>query len=396
MELLPFDKKQKRKKERKKEKKRNCDQVLKRAGTIGHDVPKEKKKKKKRKGKRNVAPLTRKWSRSSGLVLRRRITFLLVDLDVVDKPVRLSEVSGIGSNVFLASRRQRRTLRVAIPDATGPFSTEGSIEDDVEITEAVVNVTSGATVELGHRCSPRGRVRCTGGDVTGDGVTSEEPNGDVIRGPFSSVDTSTDGIKAISVGVGVGGLLRTASVSVPRVAVTVEEGSSLRGACVVNGTASRSVESNRVCLLVVHSLEDVDLTSVGPFGTKHPECRPDTTGASRHVRNVGNEEAMVESSAGSDTNGSSAGLWVHGVVVNAHVNALVGKSGKLVLIGNLRVDVLHESFGRVRSVKERELAEEIAAVVLDIQVVSLGVAHACAGQENGAVAQDVIERRHLG
>ena len=61
---------------------------------------------------------------------------------------------------------------------------------------------------------------------------------------------------------------------------------------------------------------------IRPIWTNHPECRPDATNATWHVRYVGNEEAVIEGFLGKNPYASPA-ISRDGCRVDTHVTRIV-------------------------------------------------------------------------
>lgn len=92
----------------------------------------------------------------------------------------------------------------------------------------------------------------------------EEPDGDLVCEPLSSVDSTVDGVESIAVGArvtrgdlatSVRALTRGIDVAVGRHDLAAEL------AIVCDGDAGASVQGHIVLVLLVHALDDVDLTT---------------------------------------------------------------------------------------------------------------------------------------
>ena len=163
------------------------------------------------------------------------------DLDRVDRPVRLLEGLWVVAHVLLAGRSQSRALWVAGPHVSGPSSAKGGVEDQIVVFEVVVNVAPGSAVELGQRGAPVAWVWRIGGDIRGDGVSREEPRGNVVRGPLRSVHSSANGVEPIAVVLVVAGALSATFVGVTCVAVRVTSLRAARNSIGSHAAASRGV-----------------------------------------------------------------------------------------------------------------------------------------------------------
>lgn len=93
----------------------------------------------------------------------------------------------------------------------GPSATKGGVNDNLVIAEVIVNGARGPAYKPGHGRSPSGGIRVFGINVLGNLVAREEPDGNVIRGPLGSIDTTTNGIEAIAIVLIVGSVLATSS-----------------------------------------------------------------------------------------------------------------------------------------------------------------------------------------
>jgi len=110
--------------------------------------------------------------------------------------------------------------------------------------------------------------------------------------------------------------------------------------------------------LVVHSLDNVDLTAVGPVRAESPESGPGTADAAGHVGQIENHHMSVDSVLGLETDTSSA---VRGIVVviytDVYLSVTVDTDETLVLSGS-SVYVLNETVGGISTGKEVELIDE--------------------------------------
>lgn len=136
-----------------------------------------------------------------------------------------------------------------------------------------MSVNVAAALELRQRSSPSGRVGVLALDVARNLASRKEVDADGGRVPQCGVDTASDGVKPIAVGVGVTGQNLTAGV-VPltrRVGVAVGSGHGSGEAAVVgDGTTSVSVQGHVIRALVVDALDNIDLTIVRPVRSNHP------------------------------------------------------------------------------------------------------------------------------
>jgi len=79
-------------------------------------------------------------------------------------------------------------------------------------------------------------------------------------------------------------LVRCIDVTVIRVQIASEV------AIVVDGTAVCRVQCHGVVVLCVHTLNDINLTTIGPARSNHPVSRPCATGVAWHMVEVEDDE----------------------------------------------------------------------------------------------------------
>ena len=82
-------------------------------------------------------------------------------------------------------------------------------------------------------------------------------------------------------------------VLVGSVDVAVVGGECALEARVLDLAASGSVEGHGVIVLIVHTLDNVNFSILGPVGAHEPEGRPHATNTARHVGYVRDEETLV-------------------------------------------------------------------------------------------------------
>lgn len=100
------------------------------------------------------------------------------------------------------------------------------------------------------------------------------------------------------------------------------------------------MQGDLVCASEVDALDDIYLAAVGPVWAKEPKGGPDATNGTRHMGDVGNEEAVSIGFVAANSNGGPACRGIHGGMVNAEINLTVvrvdetlARSGGLRLIG---------------------------------------------------------------
>jgi len=114
----------------------------------------------------------------------------LVDSEVVDSPVRILEYRRIGGDVVNARGGRAAVIGESL---AGPGATESGVEDDGVVVEVVVEV---AALEIGHGLAELADIGLAGLDGRGNVVAREEPDVDVLRGPFHGVDATADAVEA--------------------------------------------------------------------------------------------------------------------------------------------------------------------------------------------------------
>lgn len=129
-------------------------------------------------------------------------TIGLIHFQRVDRPVRLLKSLRVVLNEVVASVGFRRA-RAATPRVTRPISTEGRIEDDLQIVEMAGNIA--VALEMREWLAPAGRFGRVVLDIGRDGSVGEEPDVDGGVRPFCCVDATAVAVKSGAVGVGVGG-----------------------------------------------------------------------------------------------------------------------------------------------------------------------------------------------
>lgn len=211
------------------------------------------------------------------------------------------------------------------------------------------------------------RVEAVGNiEFVGDFAAREEPDADGIEGPFGGKDAATGLVKFFAVATDVavwcryaaadgrvwvcfGGLHATDfSVDFPEEASDGKEGALVVG-----------VQRHAIAYSFVSALDDVDFTVIG---SDQPEGRPNSANAARHVCNVGDEEALIVSPLGADTD---TGAPVRGFVnmVHADINAAIPGSGSInefLGVGGRSVNILDESMPGVCSVELIKLIKKIS------------------------------------
>lgn len=218
---------------------------------------------------------------------------MIIYFDRVDTPKGIHKSCRIVGDVLLARAGQGGAFGVGVPDigSASPVTAKGSVKDKLVVLKMVIDAAAVGGVELGQRSAPSARIGVLGTDIRGNTSSGEEPDGNVVGCPLSSVNAAIDGIEPISVILIVRGSLAASRVAL---AVAAEQLSTRVGSIVADREASRSVQSNRIRRLGVDAFDDVYFARVWPVGANHPEGGPGSADATWHVSNVGDEEAVVE------------------------------------------------------------------------------------------------------
>lgn len=133
----------------------------------------------------------------------------MIDSDGIDGPVSFSESAGVVLDEGLTGGRLGGA-GTGTPNVAGPVTTESGVEDDLLIPEVRVDVTP--ALKLCDRSSPRGWVGVSVVDIGWDLASWKEPYRDARRSPFCSVNTPSDRIEAVAIGIGSTGVDRTPNV----------------------------------------------------------------------------------------------------------------------------------------------------------------------------------------
>lgn len=275
-----------------------------------------------------------------------------------------------------------------------------------------VQVTARVAVQRERRAPGAGVGRGPGrGDVGGEVLAGEEPDGDVLAGPVGGVDAAPDGVEAGAEVGGVGGEDAAALVFGLRggvgVAVGGVEVAGHGGAggtvvvAVVDGAAGGGVEGHGIGGGAVDAFDDVDFAGLGPIGADEPKGGPDAADAAGHVSDVGEEEAMVVCLVAGDTDALAARVGRGGGVIDAHVGGVTivtDGADHLVLHGGGVVDILHEPGRGVRFGEGGEGIEEVVVFVVVGEDIA-GYAHAdedCGSEKTGEPVGMHVERTRTG
>lgn len=215
------------------------------------------------------------------------------------------------------------------------------------VLEVRVNVT--VTVEESGRLSPSSRVRVGAGQVGRNIAVGEEEDLDEVIGPFHGVDTAVVAVESVTVRGSVSRVNTTAGVFAlaSGLGVAVAGGNLTTEARVVDAAAIRSVQGHGIAALLVDTLDDIDLSVVGPVGADGPESRPGATDGAGHVGKVKNEQALVVGGSRGQTDTLATTSRGSVGVVNTNVGAVTLGSDQTGTGGSVLVDVGDISGGRV-------------------------------------------------
>jgi len=133
------------------------------------------------------------------------------------------------------------------------------------------------------------------------------------------------------------------------------------------------MKSDAVKIVGIDPFDDVDLTTGRPIGTEGPEGWPDAANPSRHVCNVGDEEAVCVGLLRGDSNRSAASRRIDCGRINSQVDGVATISSKTTGIGNSIGGELDETVRGVCTAEEVELVEEVCM----IERISDGVVGIC-------------------
>ena len=126
-----------------------------------------------------------------------RGTVVLVDFEGVDGPESLFESFGIVPHEGIAVTPMSFGALTVVP-FTSPFPAEACVEDNVVVTEVVVDVA--VALEDGLRRVPPTGIGSTAGDIGRYLSARPEPDLDVLGGPLSCVNSAFSSIEPSPVG----------------------------------------------------------------------------------------------------------------------------------------------------------------------------------------------------
>jgi len=134
------------------------------------------------------------------------------------------------------------------------------------------------------------------------------------------------------------------------------------------------VEGDLVVVLLVDSLDDVDLSIVGPVVTKGPKSGPSSADASGHVSKIGDQETVSKSSLGLESDRFSSRVACTVSSVDADVCFSIVRVDETTTLGGSSVYVLNVTVRRIASGEKVKLVKEVpAGPSLSVAVGALGV-----------------------
>lgn len=317
----------------------------------------------------------RERERNEMVVCRLRSTRGLVNFERVDGPVGIAHV-WVVAKVSLAGTLTGHSLtRLGLavhgvaPDGAGagPVTADSVGENDDVVVEVVANVAlSSGPVCLG--LTPVGRVRRARADVVGNVALAEEVDRDAIGlGPVHDVDATAVLVVANTKVVTLGGCdtatLIAGSVGSTVVGTVVLEGELARHVGIAGDSAAAGgVDRVGVERVVVNTLDDVDLTSVGPATRRvsggGPPSGPDTT-SNGHVLGIEDKDTGGEGVLGVDTDGLGPAV----VGGDLHGSLAVVAANETLVIGLVLADVGDGAVGGVSAGEEVHVVKEGGAGV---------------------------------
>lgn len=291
------------------------------------------------------------------LMMAEQFAYPFINRHLIHLPIRFLKRLRMVCHILLTRRCVRRRLACLAPVSARPRTAKRRSEKEPHIVKLVFDHAIGRKMRQGP--TPFGcirgranaaRVEAVGNvEFVGDFAAREEPDADGIDGPFGGKDAATGLVKLFAVAADIAvwrryaaadawvwvcfGGLRATDFSVD---FSEKASDGKEGALVVG------VQRHAIAYSFVSALDDVDFTVVG---SDQPEGRPNSANAARHVCNVGDEEALIISRLGTDTN---TGAPVRGFVnmVHADINATIPGSGSInefLGVGGTSVNILDES-----------------------------------------------------
>lgn len=123
----------------------------------------------------------------------------MIDFQLIDLPIGLCESSRSIPDEINAGCSLGNASRIfVVPEwVTCVVTTEIDIHDDMLILKGVIEIAAGD--KFRKRCTPKLWVRGARGDIRGDGISREKPNGDTITSPLCGIYSTTDIVETGSI-----------------------------------------------------------------------------------------------------------------------------------------------------------------------------------------------------
>ena len=144
------------------------------------------------------------------------------------------------------------------------------------------------------------------------------------------------------------------------------------------------MQSYGIRTLSVNSFDNVDLTTIRPVGPEKPKGRPSTADTTRHVGDIGYEEAVRVCFVAGKSDGVSAIAWICCSIVYSYVDLVVVCFDETGVLGCGLVDIVDKAMCRICLNYELEGAEEVGRVVSIHRIVR----SKCVWVEMGKIASE--------
>lgn len=105
--------------------------------------------------------------------------------------------------------------------------------------------------------------------------------------------------------------------------------------------------------ILVDALNDINFAMARPVGAEHPERRPGAAGASRHVGQIQDHQALVVAVLAGQTDAVATVTAGNIVVVHADIDGATGGTDQAVRRGGRVIDIIHVTVGGVGFLKHQ-------------------------------------------
>lgn len=216
----------------------------------------------------------------------------LVNLDVIDFPVRLRERRWVLSDISNAALEgaaaiTHRAARGAVNTAS-PVTAEGGVEDELLGFEMFGDAAR--ALHMGHGSAESSNIGVAFGDRAGNRTTGEEPELQEFIGPLHGVDTTTVLVER-SARRTLGALNNTSSGT--RIFTTFRRGKRAAHLLAGNLTGAARMQDNLVRFILIDALDDIYFTIRRPVFACGPKGGPGTADASGHVLKIDDKQSFV-------------------------------------------------------------------------------------------------------